>query len=136
MIVNFTHQPIDEESVQSFANYYAEDKSIALLMDSSVTTNKEVYNPGDDYAFNGSGISYYNLTGLTARLTVKNSSNRTVYRRDYGPGDITAGQTFNLTLLKGTVSPSPDNYTLTFQIFSAFGIVISSSSKTITVTVP
>lgn len=135
MIVNFTHQSISEESVQSFANYYAENTSMALLMESSVTTNKELYKPGDYYAFYGSGISYYSFTDLTARLTVKNSSNRIVYLRNYGPGDITAGQTFNLTLLKGTVSPSPDNYTLMFQIFSPFGIVVSSSSKTITVTV-
>jgi len=136
MIVNFTHQPISEESVQNLASYYAENKSMALLMETSVSTNKELYMPGDYYAFHGSGISYYDFTDLTARLTVKNSSNQMVYRRDYGPGDIAAGQTFNLTLLKGIVTPSPDNYTLIFQIFSPFGIAMSSSSKTITVTVP
>ena len=136
MIVNFTHQPIDEENIQSFANYYADNPSIALPMECSVTANKDVYKPGDYYAFYGSGISHYGLTRLTARFTVTNSLNWIMYRRDYGPSNITAEQTFNLTLLKGTVAPSPGNYTLLFQIFSQFGIVISSSSKTITVTAP
>ena len=136
MIVNFTHQPINEESVRSLANYYADNPSIALPMECSVTANKDVYKPGDYYAFYGSGISHYGLTRLTARFTVTNSLNWIMYRRDYGPSNITAEQTFNLTLLKGTVAPSPGNYTLLFQIFSQFGIVISSSSKTITVTAP
>jgi len=135
MIVNFTHQPLDEESVQSFANYYAENTSMALLMESSVTTNKDLYKPGDYYAFYGSGISYYKLTGLTARLTVKNSSNRTVYQRNYGPGNISANQTFNVTLLTGTIGPDsvPDEYTLLLQLFSPVGIVIASGSKVITI---
>jgi hypothetical protein len=136
MIVNFTHQPIDEKSIQSFANYYADNPSIALPMEISVTTNKDLYKPGDYYAFYGSGTSHYDLTHLTARLTVTNSSNWIMYRRDYGPANIAAEQTFNLTLLKGIVAPYPDNYTILFQIFSPFGMVLSSSSKTITVTAP
>ena len=107
-------------------------------MKCAVTTNKDVYKPGDYYVFYGSGVSYYSLTELTARLTVMNSSNRIVYRRDYGPGNIAAGQTFNLTLLEGTVGPDavPGNYTVLLRIFSPFGIVIASSSRAITVAIP
>ncbi|MGD0494757.1 MAG: hypothetical protein ABSB28_01800 [Candidatus Bathyarchaeia archaeon] len=134
MIVNFTRQPIDEKRVQDFANYYADNPSIALPIECSVTANKDLYTPGDYYAFYGSGTSHYDLTRLTARLTVMNSSSRIVYRRDYGPANTPAEQTFNVTLLTGTAAPKPDNYTVSFQIFSPFGIVISSSSKAITVT--
>lgn len=138
MIVNFTHYPIDEESVQQFAGYYADNTALALLMECSVATNKELYKPGDYYAFYGSGKSYYNFIGLTATLTIKNSSNRIVYQRGYGPGNIMAGQTFNLTLLTGTVGSDsvPDKYTILFQIFSSVRIVLASSSRAITVSTP
>jgi hypothetical protein len=105
-------------------------------MECSVTANKDLYKPGDYYAFYGSGISHYGFTRITARFTVTNSLNWTMYRRDYGPSNIKAEQTFNLTLLKGTVAPYPSNYTLLFQIFSQHGITLSSSNKTITVTPP
>jgi hypothetical protein len=138
MIVNFTHQPINEESIQSFASYYAENPSIALPMECSVTANKDLYYPGDYYAFFGSGISYYDLTDLTAKFVVRNSLNRVVYERNYGPGSMTAGQTFNLTLLTGTIQLDalPDQYTILFQLLSPFGIVIASSHRVITVTAP
>jgi hypothetical protein len=136
MIVNFTHEPINEKTAQSFADYYADNPSIAGPIESSVTTNKDLYNPGDYYVFSVSGISHYNVARITARFTVVNSSNRTMYRQNYGPGNIAAGQTFKLTLLKGIVAPIPDDYTVSFQILSPFGIVISSSSKVITVTSP
>lgn len=139
VIVNFTHQLIDERSVQSFASYYADNTSIALLMECSMTTNKEeAYKPGDYYAFYGSGISYYDLTGLTAGFTVKNSSNSVLYRRNYGPGDITGEETFSLTLLSGNVSPDAisDNYMIIFQISSFAGIVIAFSNQTVTVVGP
>lgn len=136
MIVNFTHEPMDERSVQNFANYYANSPTIALPMECSVTANKDLYKPGEYYAFYGFGTSHYDLARLTAKLTVTNNSNQTVYQKDYGPANIIAEQTFNLTLLKGTVSPSPGNYTIVFQILSPFGLVISSSSKTISVTKP
>ncbi|MFQ6063893.1 MAG: hypothetical protein ACE5L6_00280 [Candidatus Bathyarchaeia archaeon] len=134
-VLNFTHQPTDEESVQSFAGYYAENAEMALVMECSVTTNKDLYQPGDDYAFYGSGLAYYNLTELEARLTVKDGSNRLIYRQDYGPANIMAGQVFNLTLLEGTVGLDavPGNYTVSLQISSPFGIVIASSSRMITV---
>jgi hypothetical protein len=136
MIINFTHQPMDAKSIQDFANYYADNPSVALPIDCSVTTNKELYKPGEYYAFYGSGISHYNFAGISARLIATNSLGRIVYQQSYGPGNIAAGQTFNLTLLKGTVGASLGYYTILFQIFSPVGIVLSSSSKTITVTAP
>jgi hypothetical protein len=136
MLINFTHQSVDQETVRDFANYYADNPFIASPIESSVTTNKDLYNPGQYYAFYGSGISHYDFTGISARLIVTDSLDRVVYQRSYGPGNIAAGQTFNLTLLKGTVAPSPSNYTILFQMLSKFGIVLSSSSKTITVALP
>ena len=135
MILNFTHQPIDKESVQGFANYYADNTSLALLMECLVTTNKDLYKPRDYYTINGCGVSYYNLISLTGRLTVKNSSNRIVYQRNYGPANITAGQSHNVTLSAGTLGSNsvPDNYIVSFQIFSPVGIVVTSSSKVITI---
>jgi hypothetical protein len=127
---------MDQETIRDFANYYADNPSIASSIESSVTTNKDLYNPGQYYAFYGSGISHHDFTGISARLIVTNSLDKVVYQRSYGPGNIAAGQTFNLTLLKGTVAPSTNNYTILFQILSKFGIVLSSSSKTITVALP
>jgi len=138
MLVNFTHQPIDETNVHDFAKYYADNPSTALLMELSVTSNKDVYIPEDYYAFYGSGVSYYNLTRLTGRLTVKNSSHRIIYQQEFGPANTTAGQAFNVTLLTGTVKSDAilGSYTVLFQIFFPYGIVIASSSRVITVTVP
>jgi len=132
-LVNFTHQPVNDKTLQDFASYYADHPSVALLMECSVTSNKDLYTPGDYIAFFGSGISYYNLTGLMAKFLVTNSLNRVVYQQNYGPGNIVAGQTFNVTLLAGTVQPFPDDYTLSFQIFSQAGIMLTSNSKVITV---
>jgi len=133
MLLNFTHQPINNQSVQSFANYHADNSSPSLLMKISVTTNKNSFKYGDYYSIHGSGISYYNLTTLTARLGVKNSSNLVVYQRNYGPGDIAAGQTFNVTLLDGTIgaNSTPGDYAVSFQIFSQAGIVIAMDTKMI-----
>lgn len=133
VLLGFTHQPIDETYLQSFATYYANDPTIALLMKCSISSNKDVYQIGDDYAFHGTGISYFNLTGVTARLTVRNSLNRVAYQRDYGPGSIMEDQTFNVTLLTGTIGPAPDNYTLLLDMFSPSGIKIASDDKTITI---
>ena len=136
MIINCTHQSIDEESLKSFASYCADNMSIALPMECSITTDKDLYKPGDCYSFYGSGTVHYDFTRLTARFSVTNSSGWIMYRRDYGPGNVTANQTFKQLLLNGIVSSNPGNYTSAFQIFSQYGIIISSSSKTITVSVP
>ncbi len=136
MLVNFTHQAVDGEALQSFADYYAQDPSIAVPIECSTATSKDLYKPGDYYAFHALGISHYRLTRLIGRLTVTSSSNKVMYKQQYGPANTAAGQTFNLTLLTGTVAPLPDTYTVLFEILSQSGIALSSSSKTIIVATP
>ncbi|UCC33967.1 MAG: hypothetical protein JSW53_02910, partial [Candidatus Bathyarchaeota archaeon] len=135
-LVNFTHQLTTVENVKSFASYYGENTEKALLMQCSVTTDKDVYEPGDSFVFYGSGASYYDFSELTAKATVTDSSNQVVSRKKYGPANITADQPFNMTLLEGTVKPNPDDYTIMFQVFSRFGVIIASSSKAFAVTFP
>ena len=136
LLVNFTHQAVDGEVLQSFADYYAQNPSIALPMECSTASNKDLYKPGDYYAFYVSGISHYRLTRLIGRLTVTSSSDKIMYKQQYGPANTAAGQTFNLTLLTGVVAPLPDTYTVLFEILSQSGIVVSSSSKMIVVATP
>jgi len=132
-LVNFTHQQLNSQTLEGFASYYADNPFIPPLMEVAASSSKDVYNPGDYFAFFGSGISYYSLTGLMGKVVVVNSLNKTVYQRSYGPGSAPAGQAFNLTLLSGIVQPYPDNYTFSFQIFSQAGTLIASSSKIITI---
>jgi hypothetical protein len=136
IVVNFTHQSMDEDLVQNFTRYYAENPSVALLMNCSVTTNQDAYRIGDYFAFYGSGSSYYNLTRINPRLNVRDSTGRVVYQRDYGWANVIAGQTFNGTLLTGTIPPYavPGDYTVLLEICSAHGIALASSSKMITIT--
>jgi hypothetical protein len=119
--------------LKDFANYYADNPSIVPLIECSATSNKDVYNPGEYFAFFGSGVSYSSLTKVTGKVVMTNSLNQTVYRRNYGPANTLAFQPFNVTLLSGIAQPFPDNYTFVFQIFSQTGEMIASSSKVITV---
>jgi len=133
MMVNFTHQPIDGQSVQDFAKYYADNTVASYLMETNVTTDKFTYTYGDSYTFYASGLSYYNLTGVTARLTIEDNVGKVIYVRDYRSGNFIEGQSFNATVLSGTVGGGEGNYTITFQIFSVALIVIASDFTTITV---
>jgi hypothetical protein len=135
MIVNFTHQPLNEENILNFANYYAEGSSVALTMECSITGNKDVYKLGDYYTFYASGISYYALTNLRAKFVIKNNINQVIYEQNFGPANIKAGQTFNVFLLSGKVNQNsvPGNYKLSFQIRSSVGILITFGNKAITV---
>lgn len=135
-LVNFTHQPFDNQLLTDFASYFASNPNAASCLECRLTSNKDTYHPGDYFTFGVSGKSYYTMTGLTATFVIKNSSNRTLYQRSYGPGNPSGGQTFNLGLYSGIVQPYPDNYTMTFQIFSKFGIRIASCSKWFIVSVP
>jgi hypothetical protein len=135
MLINLTHQPADEASFQDFARYFADNPSIGSIMKCSIGTNKDVYSPGDYYAFQVNGTSFYDLTEIKAKLTARNSSNQTIYQKEYGPANTTSGATFKITVLSGTIptTPTPGNYTISFEIFSPFGIVIASDAKTITI---
>lgn len=135
IVINFTHEPLNEIVVQNFAKYYASNTSMSSLMNCSVTTNKQVYSPGDSFVIYGSGTAYYNLTGLMAKLIIKNSLDGTIYQQSYGPGNITSGQLFFLTLLTGKVGSdvATGNYAVTFQILSSAKIMIASDSEVITV---
>jgi hypothetical protein len=135
MLVNFTHGSVDGQSLRTFAVYHANNASMAALMNCVLSANQDSYKLGDQYAFRASGASYYDFTGLTARLTVVDNTNRIVYQKSYGSANARAGQPFNVTLLTGTIGSGsvPGYYTLSLQIFSSVGIVIASSLKPITV---
>lgn len=133
MMVYFTHQPIDEQSVQDFAKYYADNTVMAHIMETNFTTDKSTYTHGDPYRFYASGLSHYNLNEVTARLTIEDDAGKVIYVKDYRPYNFTEGQSFNSTVLSGTVSGGEGNYTITFQIFSFARIVIASDRTTITV---
>jgi hypothetical protein len=136
MIVNFTHSHVNEENVPSYASYYADDTSIAHLMECSVESNKDIYYVGDQYVFYGRIKSFYDLPDLSLTFTViKNSDDQVIYERVYGPGDIEAGRVYYPVFLRSTVGAgaSHEEYTLMLQVSSSPGIVIASSSKVITV---
>ncbi|MFB3890205.1 MAG: hypothetical protein ACE14S_12000, partial [Candidatus Bathyarchaeia archaeon] len=132
-LVHFTHQDVNEARLTEFARYLADNPTIGRLMECSLSSNKEVYHPGDHIEFYLSGTTYHNLTGVTAKLTARNSAYRVIYQQDYGPGDLRAGQVFNITLYEGTVQPLPSSYTISFEIFSQAGIPIAFSSATLIV---
>jgi hypothetical protein len=132
-LVSFSHQQLNDQTLTEFADYYADNPFIAPLMEVTVSSAKDTYTPGEYFAFLGSGVSYYNLADLIGKITVNNSLNNTVYQRNYGPGSTTAGQAFSIILLSGTVQPLPDDYTFIFQISSKDGVLIASSTKTITI---
>jgi len=135
IMVNFTRQRIDERSVQDFAKYHANNAKASCLLQTNVTTSKSTYSHGDSYKIYGSGVSYYNLTEITAKLAIEDSVGQVIFLKNYGPGNLTEGQRFNATLFNGTVPPSArkGNYTIAFQIFSSVGIIIASDRKTIEV---
>lgn len=136
MIIKLTHKPVTESIVSAFADYYADDTSIALLMQTSVTSEKDTYYPGDSYVFRGSGISYYNLPNITGRFTItKHSNDQITFEKKFGPKDIFEGQTFNNVLLEGFIGlDAPvETYTALLEIYSPFKITISTSEKIIEV---
>ncbi len=132
-LVNFTHQKLDNQTLKDFAGYYASNPFIAPLMEVTVSSAEDAYNPGEYIAFFGSGIAYRSLAGLMAKLVVQNPLNQTVYQQTYGPGTISGGQSFNVTLFSGIVQPYPNVYRFSFQIFSQDGALIASDSKVITI---
>jgi hypothetical protein len=136
MMMNLTHQQVSNESVQGFATYYANNTNETHLIRTSITTDKSSYTYGDTCTVYASGVSYYDLTGITAVLTAQDKIGRTVFMNNYGPGGLTQGQHFTTTLASGTIQPGvyPGNYTITFRILSSAGITIASDSKTIQVT--
>jgi len=133
MMLNLTRQPISQQSVQDFAKYYANNPEEAYLLKVGVTTDKPTYQYNDSYTVSASGVSYFNLTEVTAKLTVTDSIGNAIFGKNYGPGDLTQGQAFNTTLLRGTISPyiQKGYYTVKFQIFSSAGITIASDSKVV-----
>ena len=132
-LVSFTHQELGNQTLKDFASYYANNPSIAPLMEVTVSSAKDNYDPGEYIAFFGSGVAYDSMTGLMGKIVVKNPLNQTVYQQTYGPGTIAGGQTFNITLFSGIVQPFPNDYTFSFQVFSQDGVMIASDSKIITV---
>jgi len=135
MMMRFTHQPIDENNVRDFLKFFASVTRKYYLMEINVKTDKSVYNRGDSYAIYGSGLSYYNLTGVSSKLTVKDSLGTVILTKYYRPSDLIEGHAFNRTLRRGTVSQGSKtgNYTITLQTYSSLGIIIASDSQTIQV---
>jgi hypothetical protein len=136
MIVNFSHSHINEDTVPSFASHYADDTSIAHLMECSIKSNKDVYYIGDQYVFYGRIKSFYNLPDLFVTFTViKNSDDQVIYQKDYGPADIEAGRIYYPVFLRSQVGAGApyEEYTIKLQVSSSYGVVIASSSKIITV---
>lgn len=132
-VVNFTHQQINESNVIGYAKYV---DSLYPLVELNLTTDNEVYYPGDAYTISVSGTSQYNLTNLTLKLVATNNSG-IYFENEYGSKNYTKGETFSTVLFRGNISnESSGNLTFTAELVSQTGAVEASDSKTVIVTKP
>lgn len=131
-VVDFTHQPINESNVVEYAKYV---ESQYPFIEINLTTDKDMYHPGDAYTISVSGISHRNLTNVASKLTASNDSG-IYFEKEYEPHDYTKGETFNKVMFKGYLPPDepPGNRTFAIQLISQTRAIVSKDSKTIIIT--
>lgn len=130
-VVHFTHQSVNEKNVLRYAKYVA---SHYPLMEINLTSDKDVYHPGEQYIISVSGISYQNLTNISSKLTAVNDTD-IYFEKYYMSHNYTEGETLSYTLFNGYIRPDepPGNRTFTMQFISETGAIIASDSKTVSI---
>jgi hypothetical protein len=128
-VIQFTHRPINAKNVLIYSRY---SDSLYPFMEVNLTTDKEVYNPGDSYTISVSGISMKNLTNITSKLTAENDSG-VYFEKSFKEYGYTKGENFSYILFQGKMSPDEPagNRKFTLKFISETEAIEASDIKTI-----
>ncbi len=131
-VLDFTHKPIDEQSVINYAKY---TDSLFPIFDVNLSMDKYAYS-NETYSLNITGFSYYNMP-LRPVLTITYENGSIYGMKDYGVQSYSKNQTFSDKYLDYALSQDqPYNLTLKIQILSLTNAIIAQANTKISILPP